>query len=131
MQTEGAECRMNVCLPEIENFYSAEIRFVYLMRCDDEQFVNDCVYIFSAKNSDAAYERAVAIGRERENVVGFVNMNGDHVVIKFVEIITLNKVKDCGGGFGVHSDFSVVNEDSMYEINHKFIYRRGSPNQTI
>ena len=130
---------MNLYFPKADVLYSAKIKMVLIeiiknehFTRNEEQLVNDCVYIFSAEDFDDAYERAIIIGKQQENIVGWANINGNRIIRKFVEISTLTKVKNRGSNcYEVHSDWGVVSGGDMYEKDYEFIYRKTEQNQTL
>jgi len=51
----------------------------------------DEIFAFRAADCSAAFERALAIGRNREE--SFVNEEGDRVVWRFAEVVTLDELR--------------------------------------
>ena len=118
---------MDEKIPDGVNLRSAKIRFAFIKDNQLEQFIDDCVYIFSS-DEVSSYDRAVLIGKKEENLTGWVDEDGNRVVKKFIDVITLNyaqkrkNIYEVNSVYEVHSDWEVLTGVNMYRESADFIY---------
>ncbi len=87
-------------------WFSAKTRIAVTIEGEDCTLINDCLFVFLANDFDAAFDRALAIGRGQEHsYVG--GENGDKQVRwQFVEVISLSLlgVGELGDVVAVHDE---------------------------
>jgi hypothetical protein len=89
-------------------WFSAKTRVAVTIDGEDCALINDCVFVFLAKDFDAAFDRALAIGRSQEHAYVGGERGENQVRWQFVELISLNLL-----GAGDLGDVVVVHNEEV------------------
>ena len=112
-----------------QRWFSARIRLVSLVEPGGGSLYMDSVILFRAVDFPDAQERAVAIGRAREE--SYVNADGNRVHWKLVEVISLDVVgPEIADGAEVYSEFTEV-EPGAVPMDAEFTPEASTPTQSI
>jgi len=112
-----------------QNWYAAKLRFIVLLEKTGSEHVEDSLFLLRSDSFEAAFARALEIGRvaEREYVGG----TGERVRWRLKEIVTLDVLQAAElDGVEVHSQFTPLTDDERYGFDHVFQPESSKPGQT-
>jgi hypothetical protein len=111
-------------------WYSAKLRFAIMIAGKGSNHLTDSVYLFRAASFDAAFKRALAIGRKAET--RYKNAYGESVAWKLMEIVTLDVIqaRDLDGA-QVCSDAIFLRGRKRMPARTRFAPERSRPAQSI
>jgi hypothetical protein len=112
------------------SWYSAKLRMIRVIDEPIDDMFDDRVYTFRSTDFDAAFDRAIAIGRDQES--SFVNWDGDRVQWRLAEILSLNLLGagELGGAIDVHSEPAPMGETDRAPFDTVFHPDRSQPKST-
>lgn len=112
-----------------QNWYSAKLRFVVLLEKSGAVHGDDSIYLLRSDSFDAAFARALEIGRRAEHE--YLGGTGEQVRWRFKEIVTLDVLRAADlDGVEVHSEFTSLADTEHYDFDHVFQPEASQPHQT-
>jgi hypothetical protein len=113
-----AWCSMNVTTTT-ESWYAAKLRFIILLETTGSEDAIDSIYLLRSNSFEAAFARALEIGRaaETEHLGG----TGERVRWRLKEIVTLDALQAADvDGVEVHCQFTPLSDNERFGFDHVF-----------
>ncbi len=111
-------------------WFSAKLRFVIMIENLGGKTLNDCVFVFKSEDFETAFIKAISIGEHNE--AQYKNMDGECVVWKFMEVISLDIIgREMLDGAEVYSEPIHLNEKDILPFDSVFNPKASRPIQTI
>lgn len=113
-----------------EEWFSAKLRFAIMIEPVGADTLNDCVVVFRATDFEPAFDKAISIGKAKEEK--YKNAYGRIVAWKLVEIISLDilgpTIRD---GQEVYSEPVHLRKKDVIPYGTKFRPRKSKTIQTV
>jgi hypothetical protein len=112
------------------SWYSAKLRMIRMIDAPVDDMFDDRVYTFRSTDFDAAFDRAIGIGREQES--SFVNWDDQRVQWRLAEILSLNLLGsgELGAAVDVHSEPAPMADSDRVQFDTVFHPERSQPRAT-
>lgn len=112
-----------------QNWYVAKLRFVILLEMTGSEDANDSIYLFRSDGFEAAFARALEIGRAAESE--YLGGTGERVRWRLKEIVTLDVLQATElDGVEVYSQFTSLANDEHYSFDQTFRPEVSKPHHT-
>jgi len=112
-----------------QNWYAAKLRFVILLETTGSEDASDSIYLLRSHSLDAAFARALEIGRAAESE--YLGGTGERVRWRLKEIVTLDLLQATElDGIEVHSQFMPLGHDEHYGFEDVFRPELSKPHNT-
>ncbi|MFO0665364.1 MAG: DUF4288 domain-containing protein [Polyangiaceae bacterium] len=112
------------------SWFSATVRLACLFETSGLSRYMDSVHVFQADGFEAAFQRALDIGRHHEE--SYINGEGVRVAWKLVSILTLDSLgAEIADGAEVCSGPVVATESERVSFDHVFAPEDSTPTQSI
>jgi len=112
-----------------QNWYAAKLRFIVLLETTGSEHVDDSIYLLRSDSFEAAFARAIEIGRAAETE--YVGGTGERVRRRLKEIVTLDVLQAADlDGVEIHSEFMLLGDDERYSFDHVFQPETSQPGHT-
>lgn len=117
-------------MPEHQKWFSAKARLVSIVEGGGAKMYLDTLWVFTASDWDAALQRAVALGRVREEE--YRNAEGRRVHWALKEILSLDRISgEKLDGAEVHSSLMDVPAEEQTILASEFQPESSAPVQTL
>ena len=111
------------------SWYAAKLRFVVLLESTGSEDASNSVFLLRSDSFEAAFARALAIGRAAEHE--YLGGTGEWVRWRFKEIVTLDVLQATElDGIEVYSEFTPLGDDERYSFDYVFQPELSKPGQT-
>ena len=112
------------------SWFSTKLRLVCLIDPIGAHRYMDSIFIFKSTDFDAAFEKALQLGRNLENT--YLNADNQQVVWKLKEIISLDIIREKSlDGAEIYSEPVALAPNESIPFNAEFHAERSQPTQTI
>jgi Domain of unknown function (DUF4288) len=112
-----------------EVWFSSRLRFGIIVETQGLVGYWDSVYVFQSSDFEAAFQKALGIDRRNEK--SYLNADGERVVWKLAEVVSLDIIRtESLEAAEIYSE-PVSGSDATLDIGPTFHPERSSPNQTI
>ncbi len=112
-----------------ETWFSSKLRLGVIIEGLGLVHYSDSLYLFKASDFEAAFKKALEIGRRNEQSYG--NGDSQRVVWKLAEVVSLDIMRaESLEAAEIYSE-SVSGSDATLGIDHTFHPEQSSPNQTV
>jgi hypothetical protein len=111
-------------------WFSTKVRLVCLIEPLGAHRYMDSVFVFRSSDFDAAFKRALELGRSQES--SFLNNLNQHVVWKLKEIVSLDQLDAQSlDGVEVYSEPVALGADEQIPFDAEFHPEESTPTQTV
>jgi len=111
-----------------ERWFSAKLRYAILIEPTGLHRYSDSVFVFKSTDFEAAFRRALQIGREQEEE--YLNSDGNRVRWKLASVISLDGLQELIDGAEVYSE-PVPANGAEIPFDHQFRPEESTPTQTV
>jgi hypothetical protein len=113
-----------------ESWFSARLRFAIMIGSMGADTINDRIFLLKSKNFDAAFSKALDIGRREEKT--YKNEIGEDVMWRFSEILSLDIIVSADlDGAEVYSEPIHLSDDEIIPDGVDFEPEKSKPIQTL
>jgi hypothetical protein len=112
-----------------ESWYAAKLRFVILLETTGSEDAIDSIYLLRSHSFEAAFTRALEIGRAAETE--YLGGTGERVRWRLKEIVTLDALQAAElDGIEVHCQFMPLSDNERFAFDHVFQPEFSNPDHT-
>jgi hypothetical protein len=103
----------------VDGWYSAKLRFVVLLETTGSEHVSESLYLLRSDSFEAAFLRALEIGRASETE--YLGGTGELVRWRLKEVVTLDEIGAAEfDGAEVYSRFTSLDDGEHYDFEDVF-----------
>jgi hypothetical protein len=112
------------------SWYSAKLRMIRTIDAPVDDMFDDRIYTFRSTDFDAAFDRAITIGRAQES--SFVNWDDQRVQWRLADVLSLTLLGsgELGDAVDVHSEPAPMTESDRVPFDTVFHPERSQPGTT-
>jgi hypothetical protein len=112
------------------SWFSTKVRLVCLIEPIGANRYMDSVYLFQSTDFDAAFKRALELGKSQEK--SYLNADDLQVVWKLKEVMSLDSIAaESLDGIEVYSEPVDLGQEELIPFHSEFHPERSQPTQTI
>jgi hypothetical protein len=111
-------------------WFSAQLKFIALVEVRGGRMTDDSVFVFKSTNYKTAFQHALKIGKQNEHE--YLNVNGERVIWKLKEIVTLDKMRAQSlDGIEVWSQLNILTKKEIIPFDAALKPKNSQPTQSF